>query len=169
MTRYTIVPERSTVVVAARSSVGPVSFEAPGVTGWVDATVRDDGSVDLDSKPAAELEVDVAALRSGNAAYDAELARRIDSRRHPSARVRLDRAAAAGGANRFELLGDLAFHGVERTVYGTVEVEQPRARVLRVTGEQVIDIRDFGLTSPSILRMRIYPDVRVLLFVEGEG
>jgi len=38
---------------------------------------------------------------------------------------------------------------------------------LVVTGEQAFDIRDFGVASPSVLMLRIYPDVKVHLHVEA--
>ena len=37
-----------------------------------------------------------------------------------------------------------------------------------ITGEQVLDIRDFAIPSPTVLMLRIYPDVRVRLQVEAE-
>ena len=39
---------------------------------------------------------------------------------------------------------------------------------LVVTGEQVFDIRDFAIPSPTMLMLRIFPDVRVRLHVEAE-
>ena len=38
-----------------------------------------------------------------------------------------------------------------------------------VSGEQVIDIRDFDIASPTVLMLRIYPDVLVQLQVEAEA
>ena len=39
---------------------------------------------------------------------------------------------------------------------------------LVVTGDHVFDIRDFDIVSPTVLMLRIYPDVRVRLHVEAE-
>ena len=36
-----------------------------------------------------------------------------------------------------------------------------------MTGDQVFDIRDFGIESPTVLMFRIYPDVTVRLHVEA--
>ena len=41
-------------------------------------------------------------------------------------------------------------------------------RRLIITGEQVFDIRDFAVPSPTVLMLRIYPDVRVRLHAEAE-
>ena len=50
---------------------------------------------------------------------------------------------------------------------GTVSVELAPNDRLVVTGEQVFDIRDFDVPSPTVLMLRIYPDVRVHLHVEA--
>ena len=47
-------------------------------------------------------------------------------------------------------------------------VTQPGPGRLSVTGEQVVDIRDFDIISPSVLMLRIYPDVVVKLYLEAE-
>ena len=75
------------------------------------------------------------------------------------------RPAAPG---RYSVSGDLTFHGVTRPRDGTVNVEVGADRRLVVTGEQVFDIRDFDVPSPTVLMLRIYPDVRVHLHVEAD-
>ena len=52
--------------------------------------------------------------------------------------------------------------------HGTVSVEAVGDRRLIITGEQVFDIRDFAIPSPTVLMLRIYPDVRVRLQAEAE-
>jgi hypothetical protein len=62
----------------------------------------------------------------------------------------------------------LTFHGVTRPAEGTVTVEALSDRRLVISGEQVFDIRDFAVPSPTVLMLRIYPDVRVRLQAEAE-
>jgi hypothetical protein len=57
---------------------------------------------------------------------------------------------------------------VTRPAEGTVCVEAISDRRLVITGEQVFDIRDFAVASPTMLMLRIYPDVRVRLHAEAE-
>jgi hypothetical protein len=38
---------------------------------------------------------------------------------------------------------------------------------LVISGEQVFDIRDFAVPSPTMLMLRIFPDVRVRLQAEA--
>lgn len=166
MVRHSVVPDRSVLLIEARSTVGPISFGAMGITGWVRAGLRG-GDLALDVAPAAHLEVAVDGLRSGNALYDAELLQRIDARRYPRATLDL-RSASPLADGRVALEGELTFHGVTRTVDGVVAVQRMADGRLVVTGEQSFDIRDFGLVSPTVLMLRIFPDVRVRLHVEAE-
>ena len=85
--RFRVVPDRSVVMINARSSVGPITFGAIGVTGFIEAAVAGRRVCSTPS-PTAHLEIDVEHLRSGNSLYDAELLRRIDARRHPDRRAR---------------------------------------------------------------------------------
>src|SRR5665213_2881254 len=75
-------------------------------------------------------------------------------------------ATGSGVGNHYRLSGDLTFHGVTRPAHGTVTVETTDENRLVITGEQVFDIRDFDIPSPTVLMLRIYPDVRVRLHVE---
>jgi PadR family transcriptional regulator PadR len=165
--RFALDPDRSVVLIEVRSTVGPLSFAAIGVQGWVEATVVD-GVLQTDQAPSGRLDVDVTGLSSGNTLYDAELRRRIDARRFPTATVELEECSASGPGSRYRLSGALTFHGVTRTQQGTVSVEAASDRRLIIAGEQVFDIRDFAIPSPTVLMLRIYPDVRVRLHAEAE-
>ena len=65
-TRFHVVPDRSVVLIEVRSTVGPITFGAVGVTGSIDAELHD-GVVRPGSHPSAHLEIEVTQLRSGNA------------------------------------------------------------------------------------------------------
>lgn len=165
--RFRVVPDRSAVMIDARSSVGPITFGALGVTGFIEVPVSG-RCVRPSPAPTAHLEIDVARLQSGNSLYDAELLRRIDARRHPIVSLDLRGCNALGTKGRFQLHGDVTFHGVSKPLDGTVSVVMPTDHSLVVRGEQVVDIRDFGVVSPTVLMLRIYPDVVVGLQVEAE-
>lgn len=165
--RFRLVPDRSVVLIEVRSTVGPITFGGQGVTGTVLADVAD-GTVRTRTDPTAHIEIAVDGLRSGNRVYDAELLRRIDARRFPVASIGLRECIALGAGNRYRLVGELTFHGVTRPAEGTVKVAAISDSRLVITGEQVFDIRDFAVPSPTVLMLRIYPDVRVHLHVEAE-
>ena len=77
VSHYEVNPERSVVLIDARSSVGPITFGALGVTGGIDLLMTD-GRISARACPRAHLEIAVNQLRSGNGLYDAELLRRIE-------------------------------------------------------------------------------------------
>jgi DNA-binding PadR family transcriptional regulator len=165
--RFRVVPERSVVMINARSSVGPITFGAIGVTGAIEASVAGRLVCPV-PYPTAHLEIEVDQLRSGNSLYDAELHRRIDARRHPTVSLDLRACTALGSTGRYQLVGEVTFHGVSKPLDGTVSVVMPSDHALVVRGEQVVDIRDFGVASPTVLMLRIYPDVVVGLQIEAE-
>jgi polyisoprenoid-binding protein YceI len=164
---FRIDPDRSAVLIDVRSTVGPLSFGTLGVTGTIHAALSD-GVLRADVAPSGRLTIDVASLNSGNRLYDAELLRRIDARRHPTAVVNLRECTVCGPGSRYRLAGEITFHGVTRVAEGTVHVDALSDRRLVVTGEQVFDIRDFAVPSPTVLMLRIFPDVRVHLHAEAE-
>jgi polyisoprenoid-binding protein YceI len=122
-----------------------------------------DGAVEPDPRPAARLELQIESLSSGNALYDAELRRRIDARRYPRAIVELRELSVVGDVARYQLQGDLTFHGITREVRGTISANFEPDGSMKVAGEQIFDIRDFNVPSPTILMLKIFPDVRVRL------
>jgi hypothetical protein len=166
--RYRLIPERSVVLIEVRSTVGPISFGAVGVTGWIDAAIGD-GVLRTDIAPAAHIEFLVSGLRSGNRVYDAELLRRVDADRFPVSAIDLTECVPVGPPGKnYRLSGGLAFHGVSRSVEGTVSLDATKDRRVVITGEQIFDMRDFSIRSPTVLMLRIYPDVRVRLHAEAE-
>jgi DNA-binding PadR family transcriptional regulator len=167
LSRFVLVPDRSVVLIGVRSTVGPLSFGSIGVTGSIEAALND-GVVDHSVSPSARIRIDVSGLRSGNRLYDAELRRRIDADRFPTATVELRECGHPTPGNRYRLAGELTFHGVTRPTSGTVKVEAEADGRLVITGEQAFDIRDFAIPSPTVLMLRIYPDVRVRLHAEAD-
>jgi polyisoprenoid-binding protein YceI len=163
---FRVVPDRSSLIIQARSSVGAINWEATGIEGTIEAVIGE-GVVDLRTPASARLEMAVERLQSGNALYDAELLQRIDARRHPTTVVELRELTPVTGP-RYRALGDLSFHGITREVTGTVSVESDDGERLIVEGEQVFDIRDFDVPSPKILMLKILPDVRVHLLLLAE-
>jgi DNA-binding PadR family transcriptional regulator len=167
LSRFVIDPERSAVLVDARSTVGPITFGTIGVEGSLNAALVD-GVVKTDVPPSGWLTVDMTALRSGNNLYDAELQRRINSRRFPAARIELNDCSPSTPGSRYRLRGELTFHGISRVAEGTVCVESLSDDRIVISGEQVFDMRDFDVPSPTLLMLRFFPDVRVRLQAEAQ-
>ena len=167
MRHFVLDPERSAVLIDARSTVGPICFGTTGVNGSLCATIGHAG-VSTDIPPTGWLTIDMTRLSSGNKLYDAELQRRINSRRYPTAKVELKECTPSAPGSRYRLRGELTFHGITRRTEGTVRIESASDDRIVISGEQAFDIRDFALPSPTMLMLRIFPDVRVRLYAEAE-
>jgi PadR family transcriptional regulator, regulatory protein PadR len=165
--RFIVSPERSAVLVEARSTAGPITFGALGITGFVECLTASRG-ISPGEHTRARLEVPLEQLRSGNGLYDAELLRRIDARRFPVAVLELVGCTPVGDAGRYRLDGRIDLHGTTRPVRGSVTAALASPGVISVHGAQDFDIRDFDIVIPTVLMFRIYPDVTVRLQVEAE-
>lgn len=163
MAAYTIVPGASEVRVRATSTVHAISGSVVEVQGSVDAEV-DGASPRL---VAGHIEVPIAALRSGNSLYDAELQRRVDARRYPNIVGQVRGVTPIGENGLMRVEGDVTFHGVTRPVEGRVLVQADGGR-LSLEGEHVFDVRDFGVKPPRILVLRVDPEVTVRIRLVAE-
>ena len=165
-TRYNFDPERSCVWVSGRSSLHPINTETRGITGWFEASGRDDGSLDVDLPIAGELQVAVEKLTSGNQLYDHELRRRIDARRYPTIEGIVTKISANGAHPRYSVTGDIVFHGKTRSFEHGMDIEISDDEV-SLTGDYVFDIREFGMKPPSMLMIRVYPEIAVRVELYG--
>jgi polyisoprenoid-binding protein YceI len=166
LTRYTFDSVRSCVWVSGRSSLHPINTETRGITGWFEAATAADGSIDLEQPVSGELELAVERLTSGNQLYDRELRRRIDARRYPAIAGRLTNVAADGSPPDYVVTGEISFHGKTRTFSHGMQIET-REDGISLTGEDVFDIREFGMKPPSMLMVRVYPEISVRVELHG--
>ena len=166
LTRYTLDSVRSCVWVSGRSSLHPINTETRGITGWFEAAPRADGSLDLDQRVSGELELAVERLTSGNQLYDRELRRRVDARRYPTISGRLTRIVRQGPHPDYLVTGEIAFHGKTRTFEHDMQIELTNEGIA-LTGEDVFDIREFGMKPPSMLMVRVYPEISVRVELHG--
>lgn len=173
-TRFDVVRRGSSLVVEARSNIGPIAFSTSAVSGRVEVALRD-GLVQEVPSPIGVLEVAVGGLSSGNSLYDGELVRRVDARRHPTVQIELKSLSRLGEGNCYQVVGEVTLHGVARQLLGIVtatvkhrklpgNVEEER---LLITGEYVLDVRHFDMEVPKMPILKIYPDVRLHLRLEA--
>ena len=112
-----------------------------------------------------ELELAVERLTSGNQLYDRELRRRIDARRYPTIAGRVT-PSPRRPAPRYVVTGEISFHGKTRTFSHGMQIVVTDER-LTLTGEDVFDIREFGMKPPSMLMVRVYPEISVRVELQG--
>lgn len=155
----------SVVEIQAQSSMHPIEGETSSVSGEVTVEIAD-GAIVLDPAPSGYVEMPVDALESGHTLQDKEMRRRVEAKKFPTIRYRLDEAS--GGPEQFKLLGTLSFHGVEQQF-----TEEATARVdgdtLYVEGEHTFNIRDFDVKPPKMLGLQVYPEVRVIARLVGRA
>jgi polyisoprenoid-binding protein YceI len=163
---YTLDSVASCVWVSGRSSLHPINTETRGITGWFEAARREDGSLDLEQGVSGELELAVERLTSGNQLYDRELRRRIDARRYPTISGRLTHIAVAGAHPDYTVTGEVSFHGKTRTFEHGMQIDVHDDGIA-LTGEDVFDIREFGMKPPSMLMVRVYPEISVRVELLG--
>lgn len=149
------------MLVDARSNVGVVSFGSTEISGVIEA-VRAGDRVDTASRPRATLTLPLASLTSGNALFDAELQQRLGVQRYPVVTIELIDTEPVSGSD-YQVSGTMTIHGVTSTLRGAVTVSFPEPDTVLVTGEHVVDIRDFDIDLPAVLMLRIYPEVKVSL------
>ena len=168
MARFRIVPGRSHIWVEARSSLHPIKAESSDVSGFIEAEIGAD-AIDLKVQPQGRIDVDVESLKTGNALYDRELERQLNVRKYPRIRGEvLQVTAVDAGRRRYRVRGNLSLHGVTKTVEGEVSLRVVDGGAIEAEGENVFDIRDFGLTPPRILMLKVYPDIKVRGLIVAE-
>lgn len=166
LTRYSFDSLRSCVWVSARSSLHPINTETRGITGWFEAATNPAGSLDLAQPVSGELELAVERLTSGNQLYDRELRRRMDARRYPTIAGRITNTVIDGTHPDYFVTGEISFHGKTRTFSHGMQIEV-RDDGVSLTGEDVFDIREFGMKPPSMLMVRVYPEISVRVELQG--
>jgi polyisoprenoid-binding protein YceI len=165
--RFTFEPERSCVWVNARSSLHPINSETRGLRGWVEASVQPDGSLDLGTPVTGYLEVSADRLSSGNQLYDLELKRRIDARTYPTISGVVTSVSATETTGEYLVTGDLTFHGKTRTFSHEMTIAVADGASIVLKGENVFDIRQFNMKPPSMLMLKVYPEVAVRVELHG--
>jgi hypothetical protein len=163
---YTVMPEQSAILIEVTTSLGPLSFGATGLEGFVTAAVRD-GAFDLAVEPNAHLELQVRNLTSGNSAYDGELQRHIAARRYPAAYVDLHQVRGPDGQSGYLVAGEVMFRGVTQMVEGRVVAEFPAPDLMEVRGTTRLDIRSFEVPTPTAFLLKIEPEVKISLQLEA--
>lgn len=166
--KFTFDSTRSCVWVDAHSNLHPINTETRGLRGSVEVTRDPDGALDLSAPVTGTLEVSSDRLSSGNRLYDLELRRRIDATRYPSIIGQITQVRAGGSAGRYLVTGDLTFHGRVRTFEHEMTIEIKDDETIELRGEYVFDIREFNMKPPSMLMLKVYPEIAVKVELYGD-
>ncbi len=120
------------------------------------------------------VEVDLTTLRSDQARRDNQVQRVLDTRNHPKAVYRIERAEgdpvlAEGQEVPIRLTGTMTIKGVDRplTFEGTAKLENG---VLTLTAEATFAMTDFGVDPPNIANfVAVEDEVTVRVTFVGEA
>jgi hypothetical protein len=142
------------------TNVHPVHARATGLSGSFEVKMVD-GLIDVSAPVSGRVELAVTQIRSSMPMFEKELVRRADGSRYPTLVGELHDIQTAGSPGRYRLAGKITFHGTTQEVGGEVGVTLALDGEIAVEGEQVFDIRDYGLDPPRLLLLRAEPEVRV--------
>lgn len=131
------------------------------MTGWIDLALDADGRLDPGAPVDGLVEFELGGMRSGNPLLDREAERRLDIRRHPTVTGRLTALSPADGG--YEGIGELDFHGITGPLQGVLSLSVNAEDELAIEGRAEFDVTDFGVQPPSLLLVKVHPDVRVEL------
>ena len=146
-----------------RSSLHPINTGTRGVTGWFEAATGEEGVLDLDQPVAGELSLAVGRLTSGN-----RLDANCPSGRCPALpddRGFADSCLGDRSAPHYLVTGNIAFHG-KTSASRTMDIEFGSGTVV-LSGKDTFHIRQFGMKPPSMLMVRVYPEVHVKVGLHG--
>lgn len=162
-TRYRIVPEKSLIWAEAKSSLHPIRAESNAIAGHLDADVSA-GRLDPSSAPSGHVEFEVESMKSGNRLFDMEVERRLDARKYPLVKGDVRDVAVVGAdSGRYQVQGDIAFHGVTKRIGGQVTLKSLGTTTLQIEGSVALDMRDFDITPPNYVDPMFKVSVRVVV------
>jgi hypothetical protein len=159
VSHFVVTPASSELRAFARSSVHEFTYRAP-LTGSIEAAVVGSG-FDVSGPITGALELDLESLHGTDPRADREMQRRLDTQRFPRARAAIQQVSASGD-DAYRLAGELTLRGQTRPLEGDATVTLIGDQ-LHATGKITIDLRDFGIKPPSLLILRVHPEVQITI------
>lgn len=163
MSRFEPVDGRSELALSGDSSIHPLHTATNELRGFFEATIGEDGQLDLAAPIAGEIEILVDTLNSGNTLIDREMRNRLNTRRFPQVVAKLIEIRNKSGPGRYRTIGDLTFHGVTKRLEDELMIQQIDERTLEIQGEINLDVRDFNVEQPKLLALKVNPDFKAKL------
>ena len=168
MAKFEPIPHRSELYLEAESSVHPIHASTTDLEGYFEAELLADGQLDLTVAPSGRLEVFIDSLESGNKLIDRETQRRLNTRRFPSIIAEVLEIRQTADNGRYQAAGNLTFHGETQRLEDSLTVKQLDEHTIEVSGQITFDVRDFGIEPPSLLMLKVYPEIKARLKVVAE-
>jgi len=165
--RFDVNTAQSTVQVGLRVNLHPSHINANALTGHIECEVDNQGKPRLDQPYRAELTLPVDAIKSGNGIQDREMRRRFDTSRYPSIAAVVTHGEALDGEGRYRATAQLTMHGVTKDITGDLTLSVD-GTAMTIDGQQVINIKDFGIDPPRLIILKVEPDVDLQVHIVAE-
>jgi polyisoprenoid-binding protein YceI len=167
VTRFRVNTAKTTVRVGLRVNLHPSHIDANALSGTIECEVDADGRPRLDQPYSAELSLPVEAIKSGNGLQDREMRRRFDVGRYPTITARVTNGEALADGGRYRAVAQLTMHGQTREIAGEVQLRVD-GTTMTVDGDQVINVKDFGIDPPRLIFLKVEPEVDVQAHIVAE-
>jgi len=167
VSRFLVNTAQSTVQVGLRVNLHPSHINANALGGFIECEVDDQGKPRLDQPYRAELTLPVEAIKSGNGIQDREMRRRFDVSRYPTIAATVTRGEPLDGEGRYRATAQLAMHGQTREISGDVHLRVD-GTTMTIDGQQVINVKDFGIDPPRLIILKVEPDVDLQVHIVAE-
>jgi polyisoprenoid-binding protein YceI len=165
--KFRVNTNQSSVKVGLRINLHPSHIDANALTGVIECEVDDQGKPRLDQPYSADLSLPVEAIKSGNGIQDREMRRRFDVGRYPTISARVTKGEALEGEGRYRAVAQLTMHGQTREISGDIELHVD-GTTMTIDGQQVINVKDFGIDPPRLIILKVEPDVDLTVHIVAD-
>jgi polyisoprenoid-binding protein YceI len=165
--RFVVDTAQSTVQVGLRVNLHPSHINANALAGFIECEIDDQGKPRLDQPYRAELTLPVDAIKSGNGIQDREMRRRFDISRYPEITAVVTHGEALDGEGRYRATAQLTMHGVTKDITGDLTLGVS-GTTMTVDGQQVINVKDFGIDPPRLIILKVEPDVDLQVHIVAQ-
>jgi polyisoprenoid-binding protein YceI len=165
--RFVVDTAQSTVQVGLRVNLHPSHINANALAGYIECEIDDQGKPRLDQPYRAELTLPVDAIKSGNGIQDREMRRRFDISRYPEITAVVTHGEALDGEGRYRATAQLTMHGVTKDITGDLTLGVS-GTTMTVDGQQVMNVKDFGIDPPRLIILKVEPDVDLQVHIVAQ-
>jgi polyisoprenoid-binding protein YceI len=158
------VTRQSSVAIEGKTTTHTMHASSNALSGTLECVLDTKGRPRLDRPYKATLELPVESIKTGIGLQDREMRRRFDVKRFPNITARLRKATQVEPGVRYVAVADLSMHGTTRRFESEVRLRIGQRR-LTIDGEQVIDMRDFGIDPPRLIILTVDPEVTVRVHI----
>jgi len=93
--------------------------------------------------------------------------RRFDVSKYPTITARVTHGEALAGDGRYRAAAELNMHGIKRGISGDVQISVD-GTTMTIDGQQVINVKDFGIDPPRLIILKVEPDVDLQVHIVAQ-